>query len=251
MIGRTAGCFPAHAGYPNRIQSSRQLEREAGRNVEVMWLTERFSPDHKTVADYRKDNGPAIRNVCARFVTLCPIMELFTGAIVSIDGSKFKAVNNRDKNFTMAKITSFAGAKRNAEGRRARIVAGQSRNLTNHWEARGLPGCTIQPSRPRKSIRSGEKRGPGSMRWASMASSAAIAFTPIQCGGGRMETNASRQLSAVAIHNNGRRPGRFPLPSCLSGAGSRRFVSEEVIPLNQKVTPVARLRFRREADRDG
>ncbi len=91
-------------GYLSRVQSSRRLEREAGRNVEVMWLTGRLVPDHKTIADFRKDNGTAIRKVCARFVALCRAMGLLTQAIVAIDGSKFKAVNNRDKNFTRAKM---------------------------------------------------------------------------------------------------------------------------------------------------
>ncbi len=91
-------------GYLNRVQSSRRLEREAGRNVEVMWLTGRLAPDHKTIADFRKDNGPAIRKVCARFVALCRELELFADASVAIDGSKFKAVNARDKNFTRAKM---------------------------------------------------------------------------------------------------------------------------------------------------
>ena len=91
-------------GYLNRVQSSRRLEREAGRNVEVMWLTGRLVPDHKTIADFRKDNGPAIRKVCARFVALCRRLGLFADACVAIDGSKFKAVNSRDKNFTRAKM---------------------------------------------------------------------------------------------------------------------------------------------------
>ena len=91
-------------GYLNRVQSSRRLEREAGRNVEVLWLTGRLAPDHKTVADFRKDNGRAIRQVCAQFVALCRTMGLLTEASVAIDGSKFKAVNNRDKNFTRAKM---------------------------------------------------------------------------------------------------------------------------------------------------
>ena len=91
-------------GYLNRVQSSRRLEREAGRNVEVMWLTGRLAPDHKTIADFRKDNGPAIRKVCARFVGLCRQLELFADASVAIDGSKFKAVNARDRNFTAAKM---------------------------------------------------------------------------------------------------------------------------------------------------
>src|SRR3974390_845668 len=91
-------------GYLNRVQSSRRLEREAGRNVEVMWLTSRLVPDHKTIADFRKDNGHAIRQTCARFVMLCRSLGLLTGASVAIDGSKFKAVNNRDKNFTRGKM---------------------------------------------------------------------------------------------------------------------------------------------------
>jgi transposase len=91
-------------GYLNRVQSSRRLEREAGRNVEVMWLTSRLAPDHKTIADFRKDNGAAIRKVCSQFVALCRQIGLLATASVAIDGSKFKAVNNRDRNFTEAKM---------------------------------------------------------------------------------------------------------------------------------------------------
>jgi len=95
-------------GYLNAVQSSRRLEREAGRNLEVMWLTGRLAPDHKTIADFRKNNGAAIRNVCARFVALCRRLGLLahgtSGASVAIDGSKFKAVNNRDRNFTAGKM---------------------------------------------------------------------------------------------------------------------------------------------------
>jgi transposase len=91
-------------GYLNRVQSSRRLEREAGRNVEVMWLCGRLVPDHKTIADFRKDNGPAIRKVCAQFVALCRQLDLLADASVAIDGSKFKAVNARDRNFTAAKM---------------------------------------------------------------------------------------------------------------------------------------------------
>jgi transposase len=91
-------------GYLNRIQSSRRLEREAQRNVELMWLTGRLMPDFKTIANFRKDNGRAIRKVCRQFIVLCRQLNLFTEAIVAIDGSKFKAVNNRDKNFTAAKV---------------------------------------------------------------------------------------------------------------------------------------------------
>ncbi len=91
-------------GYLNRIPSSRRLERETQRNIELMWLTGRLMPDFKTIADFRRDNGPAIRAVCSQFVALCRQLSLFTQAIVAIDGSKFKAVNNRDKNFTRAKV---------------------------------------------------------------------------------------------------------------------------------------------------
>jgi transposase len=91
-------------GYLNRVQSSRRLEREAGRNTEVMWLLGRLIPDHKTIADFRKDNGAPIRKVCGQFIALCRAMGLLTQASVAIDGSKFKAVNTRDKNFTRAKM---------------------------------------------------------------------------------------------------------------------------------------------------
>jgi len=91
-------------GYLNRVQSSRRLERESQRNVELMWLTGRLMPDFKTIADFRKDNGKAIRAVCREFVVLCRKLNVFSQALVAIDGSKFKAVNNRDKNFTRAKM---------------------------------------------------------------------------------------------------------------------------------------------------
>jgi len=91
-------------GYLNRIQSSRRLERECQRNVELMWLTGRLAPDFKTIADFRRDNGRGIRNVCRRFVVLCRDLKLFSQALVAIDSSKFKAVNSRDRNFTPAKI---------------------------------------------------------------------------------------------------------------------------------------------------
>src|SRR3984893_14887833 len=91
-------------GYLNRIQSSRRLEQESQRNLELMWLTGRLMPDFKTIASFRKDNGKAIRHVCRQFIVLCRQLNLFTQALVAIDGSKFKAVNNRDKNFTAAKM---------------------------------------------------------------------------------------------------------------------------------------------------
>src|SRR2546429_4391655 len=91
-------------GYLNRVQSSRRLERECQRNIELVWLTGRLAPDFKTIADFRKDNGEAIRNVCREFVVLCRRVDLFSDASIAIDGSKFKAVNTRDRNFTQAKM---------------------------------------------------------------------------------------------------------------------------------------------------
>jgi transposase len=96
-------------GYLNRVQSSRRLEREASRNVELMWLTGRLAPDHKTIANFRRDSGRAIRQVCVQFITLCRKLGLLNTASVAIDGSKFKAVNNRDKNFTRAKVERRRG----------------------------------------------------------------------------------------------------------------------------------------------
>ena len=107
-------------GYLNRVQSSRRLQRETGRNLEVIWLLGRLVPDDKTIADFRKDNGSAIRKVCAQFVALCRDMGLLTKASVAIDGSKFKAVNNRDRNFTRAKV----------ERRRAQLEEGVARYLS-------------------------------------------------------------------------------------------------------------------------
>jgi len=91
-------------GYLNRIQSSRRLEREAGRNVELMWLLERLVPDFKTIADFRKDNSKGIKNTCRAFIGLCRQMNMFTDVIVAIDGSKFKAVNSKENNYTPKKL---------------------------------------------------------------------------------------------------------------------------------------------------
>ena len=107
-------------GYLNRVQSSRRLEREAGRNLELLWLLGRLVPDHKTIADFRKDNGPGLRQVCARFVELCRELGLLATASVAIDGSKFKAVNNRDRNFTKGKV----------ERRRAQLEESVARYLS-------------------------------------------------------------------------------------------------------------------------
>mgnify|MGYP005632359651 FL=1 len=96
-------------GYLNQVQSSRRLERECGRNLELMWLTGRLKPDFKTIADFRKDNGPAIRKVCQQFVALCRNMELLDGDVVAIDGSRFKALNSKAKNYTRGKLRQKLG----------------------------------------------------------------------------------------------------------------------------------------------
>lgn len=91
-------------GYLNRVQSSRRLEREAKRNVKVMWLTRRLAPDFKMIADFRKDNGAAIQSVCTRFAEICADLGFFRHAVAAIDGAKLKAVNSRDRNFTRGKL---------------------------------------------------------------------------------------------------------------------------------------------------
>jgi len=92
-------------GYLNRVRSSRMLEREAQRNLELLWLLGKLTPDHKTIADFRKDNLAALRQVCREFTELCKALELFGGELVAIDGSKFLAVNSRQRNFSQAKLT--------------------------------------------------------------------------------------------------------------------------------------------------
>ena len=101
-------------GYLNRIPSSRRLERETLRNIELMWLTGRLAPDFKTIADFRRDNGEAVRRVCREFIELSRQIGLFGDAVVAIDGSKFKAVNNRDKNFTPHKLKRECSSLRTA-----------------------------------------------------------------------------------------------------------------------------------------
>ena len=147
-------------GYLNRVQSSRRLEREAGRNLEVIWLLGRLVPDDKTIADFRKDNGSAIRKVCAQFVALCRDMGLLTKASVAIDGSKFKAVNNRDRNFTRAKV----------ERRRAQLEASVARYLSQL--ARPICRSRRRRLRPRRhtsrrSSPSSKARCSASRRWRS------------------------------------------------------------------------------------
>src|SRR3569833_1329480 len=132
-------------GYLNRVQSSRRLEREASRNVELMWLTGRLVPDHKTIADFRKDNGTAIRKVCARYNIHCRALDLYGEASVVIDGSKFKAVNNRDKIFTRAKM----------ERRMAQIeesVARYLQQLDSADRQEPSEGRTIKTSRLKEKI---------------------------------------------------------------------------------------------------
>ena len=133
-------------GYLNRVQSSRRLERETQRNVELMWLTGRLAPDFKTIADFRHDNGKAIRLVCREFVMLCRKLNLFSEAFVAIDGSKFKAVNNRDRNFTKAKmrrrlqqidesIERYLGQLASADRQEATIAESKAQRLTDKIKA--------------------------------------------------------------------------------------------------------------------
>jgi len=132
-------------GYLNRIASSRRLEREAQRNLELMWLLDRLAPDFKTIADFRRDNGPAIRATCRQFVLLCRTMGLFSDALVAIDGSKFKAVNSRDKNFTPAKlrarleqveesIARYMAAMESADRHEGSVASGKSVRLAEKIE---------------------------------------------------------------------------------------------------------------------
>src|SRR5271163_3825058 len=134
-------------GYLNRVQSSRRLERETQRNIELMWLTGRLMPDFKTIADFRRDNGAAIRSACAQFVVLCRQFNLFRRAVVALDGSRFKAVNNRDKTFTVAKVAKRieqveASIARYPHGPRPRRPPGRRRGRSQerapHGEDRGV-----------------------------------------------------------------------------------------------------------------
>src|SRR6185312_13321528 len=122
-------------GYLNQLQSSRSLERECHRNLELIWLTGRLAPDFKTIADFRRDNGPAIRRVCAQFVALCRNLHLLDVASVAIDGSKFKAVNHREKNFTHDRLARRMAA---IEGTIDRYLAELDRADRQH-EVTGVP----------------------------------------------------------------------------------------------------------------
>ena len=123
-------------GYLNRVPSSRRLERESQRNIELIWLTGRLMPDFKTLADFRKDNGPAIQAACAQFVVLCRRLDLFSKAVVAIDGSKFKAVNNRDKNFTAAKVEARLAQVETSIGRYLAALDRADREPSDIAEAR-------------------------------------------------------------------------------------------------------------------
>ena len=124
-------------GYLNQVQSSRGLERECHRNLELIWLTGRLAPDFKTIADFRRDNGPAIRKVCAQFVALCRNLHLLDAASVAIDGSKFKAVNHREKNFTQDRLARRMAA---IEGTIDRYLAELDRADRQH-EVTGVAGA--------------------------------------------------------------------------------------------------------------
>ena len=139
-------------GYLNRIQSSRRLEREAQRNVELIWLTGKLAPDFKTIAEFRKDNGQAIGRVCSQFIVLCRGLGLFSEAIVAIDGSKFKAVNNRDKNFTEHKL----------KARMAQLEESVSRYLAELDRADRSPEAV-----PKAGCRCSRRRSAGSRRRCS------------------------------------------------------------------------------------
>src|SRR5271154_5140085 len=138
-------------GYLNRLQSSRRLERETQRNVELMWLTGRLAPDFKTIADFRKDNGRAIRNVCREFIVLCRRLNLFSEAIVAIDGSKFKAVNNRDKNFTdnklkkrMEHLKQIGQQLRAAPDGQVSLTDPDARSMATSGRGTGMVGYNVQ-----------------------------------------------------------------------------------------------------------
>ena len=145
-------------GYLNRIQSGRRLEREAQRNIELMWLTGRLRPDFKTITNFRKDNGKAIRAVCRQFVVLCRQLGLLSEALVAIDGAKFKAVNNRDRNFTRAKLATAPARDRGqyqwlsrgtGHGRPARGPGGAGQDRASTRQDRGPEGADAGAQSPR------------------------------------------------------------------------------------------------------
>ena len=117
-------------GYLNRVQSSRRLEREAGRNLEVMWLTGRLAPDHKTIADFRKDNAGAFKAVVREFTRLCRQLDLFGGQLLAIDGTKIKASNAPDQNWSRTKL----------DKEQAQVEARLAEYLTAHHQTVSAPG---------------------------------------------------------------------------------------------------------------
>ena len=125
-------------GYLYRLRSSRRLEQETHRNVELMWLLKKLRPDHKTIADFRKNNLKPLRQVCREFTLLCKQLDLFAGELVAIDGSKFKAVNAKERNFTRDKLTETPRADRPA---RRGLSQGLDRQDTQ--EDAGTPGGAV------------------------------------------------------------------------------------------------------------
>src|SRR3984957_20581829 len=97
-------------GYLNRVRSSRRLDSETRRNLEVIWLLRHLKPDFKTIADFRRDNRAAFRSVFREFVLLCRQLDLFGRELLAVDGTRIKAVNNKDRNFTRASLTQFIKA---------------------------------------------------------------------------------------------------------------------------------------------
>jgi transposase len=135
-------------GYLNQVQSSRGLERECHRNLELIWLTGRLAPDFKTIADFRRDNGPAIRRVCAQFIALCRNLHLLDSASVAVDGSKFKAVNHRERNFTQDRLARRMAA---IEGTIDRYLAELDRADHQH-EVVGVPVPPAKVERLKRGI---------------------------------------------------------------------------------------------------
>ncbi len=135
-------------GYLNQVQSSRGLERECHRNLELIWLTGRLAPDFKTIADFRRHNGASIRKVCAQFVALCRNLHLLDTASVAIDGSKFKAVNHREKNFTQDRLARRMAA---IEGSIDRYLAELDRADRQH-EVTGIAVPQVKVERLKRGI---------------------------------------------------------------------------------------------------
>ena len=131
-------------GYMNQVQSSRRLEREPGRNVELMWPTGKLAPDFKTIADFRRDNGEAIRAACKQFVVLCRLVGLIAGAMVAVDGSRFKAVNTRDKNYTPAAICLRLAQVESAPDRQISLTDPDARAMATNGKGTGLVGYNVQ-----------------------------------------------------------------------------------------------------------